>query len=96
MADETIAAALTPEEWARYQSYGDLTLPLNTAIGCLKGGELTRHGLAAVCLHEQPFGFTQDDVDTLERLSWEMARGDGNALASISERIAALLPPEQP
>jgi hypothetical protein len=95
-----ITPALTPEEWATYKGYGDLRGPLETAAGCLKGGELTQHGLAAICLHGQPFGFTQHDVwvartladhvDTMHPGGIQLRR---DALA-LAERIAALLPPE--
>ena len=44
-----------------------------------------RHGLAALCLYGQPFGFTWDDVAMLEDLD----RPD------LASRIAALLPPKR-
>lgn len=55
------------------------------------------HPLAALCLHEQPFGFTWEDVDHLresihewdeqrrQRLEW--------VLRDLADRIEALLPP---
>lgn len=50
------------------------------------------HALAALCLHEQPFGFTRDDV--------AMIRGEaadrgvhGAEWSNLADRIEALLPP---
>lgn len=65
-----------------------------------------RHGLAALCLHEQPFGFTRGDVIDLATavndarqlaIAAPQLREQSNALAArlsnLAERIAALLPP---
>lgn len=60
-----------------------------------------RYKLAALCLYQQPFGFTREDVVTLEEWSRPMA-DSGNVFAQIeaehirqiAARIAALLPPE--
>jgi len=63
------------------------------------------HPLAALALHEQPFGFTRDDVKLLRGPAYsallEVARdGEESALAedalALASRIAALLPPEGP
>jgi hypothetical protein len=67
-----------------------------------------RHGLAAIALYDQPFGFTQEDVRLLrETISplWDTgvteshrqqrAREDA-AYESLADRISALLPPEKP
>lgn len=55
-----------------------------------------RHALAALALHGQPFGFSHEDVETLERaLGYDPTTGDLSvALESLRDRIAALLPPE--
>lgn len=68
-----------------------------------------RHGLAALALHGQPFGFTWADVDELAELdmviqlipnSTKGARADQRraveAVRSLQARIAALLPPREP
>jgi len=54
-----------------------------------------RAALAAFALAEQPFGFSQDDVELLRRAAAELEQGDANAgaLRDLSQRIAALLPP---
>ena len=60
------------------------------------------HGLAAVCLHQQPYGFTEEDVEVLLRLTdWlagieedEYDAEQCKALISIADRMSALLPPE--
>jgi len=68
-----------------------------------------RHGLAALALHGQPFGFTREDVASLEREANELKAWASAAdtdtegtemigrcfiLLGIAARIAALLPPE--
>ena len=59
------------------------------------------HALAALCLHDQPFGFRREDVSGLRFLSESRegsAAGDlivfQLALARLADRIEALLPPE--
>ncbi len=57
-----------------------------------------RQGLAALCLHDQPFGFTAHDVETLRHSVDDLERAGSFAFAfvlgTIADRIAALLPPE--
>lgn len=62
-----------------------------------------RHALAALALHGQPFGFTQEDVDLLTRSAeyydWLVKQkylDDAEKFRSLAARIAALLPPEAP
>jgi len=62
------------------------------------------HHAAALCLYNQPFGFTRDDVEMLKREAekwWVMADPGECELAdraraydSLTDRIEALLPPE--
>lgn len=54
--------------------------------------DANRHAIAAFCLHGQPFGFTQKDVVWLRRLHEDTGWALG---ASLADRIAALLPPQQ-
>jgi len=50
----------------------------------------TRQGMAALCLHGQPFGFTKEDVENL----YATADEPGNhRLYDLATRIDALLPP---
>ena len=61
------------------------------------------HGLAAVCLHQQPYGFTEEDVEALLQFTDWIAGMEEDAyeaeqcqtLISIADRIAALLPPPE-
>lgn len=60
-----------------------------------------RHALAALCLYQQPFGFTQDDVRLLKDFAaahreWpnEKQIDFASKLESIATRIANLLPPK--
>lgn len=88
--------ALTPDEW--------LTAKLNEPP--CGGHEIVGipdsprahsvHALAALALHGQPFGFTWDDVDLLRTRVMERAREDTALLASLADRIAALLAPREP
>ncbi len=115
MTDPTeIPPALTPEEWAHLLSpppddYPDADAAWiagqvrSTASYHVDYGRL--HKAAALCLHEQPFGFTQADVAMLLRDA--DAADEGNAPTSddmqctinadayraLAARIAALLPP---
>jgi len=89
--------ALTPEEWrwvlrkgTKYPYLYDDSYPDTPEEA---------HAIAAGCLHGQPFGFTRDDVDTLlDIIAPDIStpldgRGDVARLASLADRIAALLPP---
>lgn len=98
--------ALTPEEWIQYGD--DLQIMADWAADKRPFGparrftlEDKRHAVAAIALHNQPFGFTHDDEALLE----EMARfyehrafaGDADTAAGIRRllrRISALLPPK--
>ena len=53
-----------------------------------------QHAAAALLLCGQPFGFTWEDVDSLagEQAYYECGHDEAK-LASIADRIAALLPP---
>ena len=92
-----IKPALTAEEWAGF--LGDITTPVGWLEGGCKWsrGEGDGHdGAAAMLLHDQPFGFTWDDVDML-KMSARTVLGamEHKALLSIADRIEALLPPEE-
>ena len=58
------------------------------------------HGVAAVLLYRQAFGFTHDDVQLIRKLAKDLASTDfstsrSRKLSGLAERIAALLPPEK-
>ena len=64
--------------------------------------EPDRHKLAAIALHNQPFGFTKEDVQFLRWCQKDARKKDGPLIAEgfdferIADRIEALLPPEAP
>jgi hypothetical protein len=84
----------------RWMDTGDITIHNEYCID-------RPHALAALCLYGQPFGFSQEDVERLERvgndyIAWandsdELDRNieDGFALIRLASRIRALLPPEE-
>jgi hypothetical protein len=80
MADESIAPALTPEEWAQQGAgeYGDEVSRvhwdgewrLQFSNGDRDNADTTRlHAAAALALYGQPFGFTAKDVEWLRWLA---------------------------
>ena len=99
----TVKPALTPEEWAqsRQSQAGEHNkAPMIHGQFLVFSGmpePINRlHAMAALCLHEQPFGFTREDVDGLRI----MMDREGprihlyGSVASLADRIEALLPPE--
>lgn len=55
------------------------------------------HTLAALCLHEQPWGFTREDViNVRESAAFQPDLVFADHLRNLAARIEALLPPEQP
>ena len=58
----------------------------------------SRHAIAALALHGQPFGFTREDVTILlseaEQNELDGFEDVGVILRSLAARIEALLPPE--
>lgn len=73
---DTIRAALTPEEWAEALDgqAGSLTVAMFRATGnnpslITQVAYGSPHKLAALCLHGQPYGFTQADVTELRGLA---------------------------
>lgn len=109
----TIAPALTAEEWAvRIASdgwrgaivdFGRCACGSRMLANLLDPSLLpqSRHQLAALALHGQPFGFTREDVVFLRRVAEDeyTATGarllpHGERLLALAARIEALLPPE--
>ena len=90
-----IKPALTAEEWA------EAIPPNGGPAGFLRGLERVTdgrscHAMAASCLHEQPFGFSREDVKSL-RSPWPVLNAHWlGKLDALADRIEALLPPEQP
>lgn len=92
-----IKPALTPAQWKLHDQWN---------AGKLIGGKLVggpnlpgdRHGLAARCLHGQPFGFTWGDVDLLRgnaNADDDIDAGFNERMRNLADRIEALLPPRE-
>ena len=93
MMEVSVEPALTPEEWKEYDKP-----KLDKDIECAthEVGYYTppsRHGLAALALHEQSFGFRWEDVDFLRMDAEDSPRAHAENLRELADRIAALLPP---
>ncbi len=111
--------ALTAEEWADKRHYaesgtGEMVVNMGKWDGTpymrhsrLPGpsGSPDRHAAAALCLHNQPFGFTREDVELLQEavimergfcdgLPWSNDRKT-EMLVDVADRIGALLLPEE-
>lgn len=117
MPDHT-QPALSPEEWKAFEvddgdARYDATYSHRLFIKPHGGNSFEareRHGLAALCLYQQPFGFTHEDVKAIrgERIMTqatiqacggpERSRPELLAqlkrLESLELRISFLLPPE--
>lgn len=119
MTHETVQPALTREEWGRceraFEYWGRMKLHSDGRLevrdtvnhpSLLYNDE--KHALAALALHQQPFGFTREDVEDLEDaiqgilstclnkcvVSTCSCGGLVDRIGSLAARIAALLPPE--
>ena len=110
MSDE-MKPALTPSEWSHWPGHRGLEDMALEAAGSLISHldapvARRRHALAALCLYQQPFGFTQEDVCKLRSLasvlpygpvgdphSGPLVHGAVETLKTVASRIAALLPP---
>ncbi len=102
--------ALTASEWdevSRAQNGEYNMAPMIYGhVAALKGTTIPQlqrlDAVAALCLHNQPYGFTHEDVRTLRAAGEESEAFydgyDANTarLRSLASRIAALLPPEKP
>ena len=99
----TLKPALTVEEWKH--ALGVLRAsasPTIAAAVCIERvGIDDAHSLAALCLHEQPFGFTREMAEAIRALVQRLGVADpdlghvftvGKALEA-ADRIEALLPP---
>lgn len=115
--DQTITPALTPEEWQPIDPSGDViyTGPRVGDQAWIEGGEVwlhartegeeiveNPHGLAALCLYQQPFGFTHEEIDRLWSIAAFLdspsvaATEDGWFLLGVAAKLRALLPPKSP
>jgi hypothetical protein len=104
-----VEPALTAEEWAlkdrgapgRYRGNAEGQVWEND--GQMWYGDeypvQNRHGLAALALYGQPFGFTWDDVVAAKEAAFELRmmqnRPAADRLDDLANRIASLLPPRE-
>ena len=71
MPETETTPALTPEEWEHPSNAREIGWACSEVfVG--EGSSLdnvTRHGLAALCLYGQPYGFTWEDVDRVNTVA---------------------------
>ena len=108
-----VTPALSASEWEQIViSQGSATAPINFGHPCQDGihwlhtdpeALQERHKLAALCLHGQTFGFSQEDVSLILKAATLKAWGtypypvpEAEAYKALAARISALLPPEGP
>lgn len=93
MSDQRVTSALTPNEWATLDTEDAAIWDGEFVVHCeLSHPPTNQHGLAALALYGQPFGFTQADVDALLRIASDEPKL-APPLLGLAARIAALLPP---
>jgi len=107
-----IKNALTAEEW-KPGKHGQITWKRWTGsqVEKYKMGHMDitndgyalnakdQHAVAAICLHDQPFGFSWEDVEILRKIPFNEAGcerfvGYGGPYRRLADRIQALLPPK--
>jgi hypothetical protein len=95
--------ALSAEEWAQHLVKDWLLeMRLEVLFGIDFTRERSRHAIAALALHCQPFGFTEEDVRLLDGLGRDTSlltfpvEELDSRLRSLASRISALLPPGIP
>jgi hypothetical protein len=111
MAETPIEPALTAEEWAHPPQPKALDWACwEVFIGAGESlNNVTRHGLAALCLYGQPFGFTHEELEAVRFTTvgfagdpWGYTTGaerqaliaaHQRLLVSVAAKLAALLPP---
>lgn len=93
-----ITPALTSEEWKQLDTDECAIWDGVFHVHCEQSVPAKNpHAIAALALHEQPFGFTRADVAMCDALAqnWTIDFDEMQTLmASLRDRIAALLPPE--
>lgn len=87
-------SALTEKEWAEFGGRRwHIILESETGERVLPA---TKEAAIALALYQQPFGFTRQDLQTLsDAISFSEVSWNDDALVSLRDRIAALLPPEE-
>jgi hypothetical protein len=107
-----VEPALTPAQWAKKEiadesSEGAFLSPDGRFLlfqDEVSGvdADAMRHGIAALALYGQPFGFTREDVHLLWKAAALKAWGtypypvpEADAYNALAARITALLPPDE-
>lgn len=111
MTQPEIQPAMTAEEWKSQRidfpelaATGGKGRPITirfNSVGLLVSRDCVvppskQPALAALCLYQQPFGFSRADIDLLTRLcisARDLSRDEFVAADHLAARIAALLPP---
>ena len=89
-----IRPALTPESWKRELSGDGYFRDMGAIFAYGTSGPFGRHGTAALCLHEQEFGFIREEIAFLERADALLVSHFQESISPTIEKIKALLPPE--
>lgn len=105
-----VAAALTKEEWEIAEEFGAFKSYDGRAISATDASDHYEfHRAAALCLHNQPFGFTREMVEAGRFIDGHEGVTDGEgrvylctwiperlyaALREMTDNVEALLPPE--
>ena len=104
-----IKPALTAEEWANGRTEKGYTfnrVGVDVWFGSPNETDplmmvQNRHAVAAVCLHDQPFGFTREMVDavrvldSLNAMKWDEVKALWVLVRQMTDHVEALLPPEE-
>jgi len=96
-----IELALTAKEWAEIKEEAEVWeyTSLLDAYGLVAASDCP-HAAAALCLHNQPFGFTWKDVELVQmwidaKKHSDQLEGFVQRMESFRDRLAALLPPKK-
>lgn len=107
----SVKPAMTTAEWAGERDLGgyvdvaDGVIDVGPGYGeSAESRDSRMHALAALLLHEQPFGFTREDVGLLRKYA-DLVAERGEAIGidlsatikhtnDLADRIEALLPPD--
>ncbi len=109
MAERAIEPALTSEEWEHREAGNVFEDMLGSGVNVsIDGGTCSTpitkpHGCAALCLHNQPFGFTRRTLQLLGRgvpdvPGWHEVKWTAEEMAEARaelRKLEALLPPEE-
>lgn len=110
MAD--IKPALTPEQWGPGNGFTGPRSAMEGPDAWIEGDDLwfapsdaewipeSRHAVAALALHGQPFGFDFVDVLRLREIAEQIDKKElpeawSDRLRDVADRIVALLPPRE-